>query len=272
MEDQVTMPEESMTTSTDDNELSIDEVNQTEDTTETTAETAEPTTEEHAQAAPADTPFMSIKYDGETENLSQEQAVELAQKGRNYDRIKQRYDALQSRQNITDMIEQQARNAGIPTEEYVNRLSEFQKQASIQKIANEYKAKNPDADDSVVNDYANQVYENQQFQAQAQAVHMSQQNDAQLKQRVQGEITEFMTRHPEVKIDETFPDEIIENVKTAHMPLEQAYLAYQNNQLKQRIASMQTNNKNTAKAVGSVTANSGDTGKNDPFLEGLFGK
>ena len=63
-------------TSSDD--FSIDEI--AEETTE-----AEDTTEESTTTA--EEPFMSIRYNGADENLTREQAIELAQKGKNYDKI-----------------------------------------------------------------------------------------------------------------------------------------------------------------------------------------
>ena len=72
---------EESTASTDD--FSIDEAG-TEQASEEPAEEAasEPTAE----------PFLRIRYNGADEDLTAEQAKELAEKGRNYDKVKAQRD------------------------------------------------------------------------------------------------------------------------------------------------------------------------------------
>lgn len=269
-ENEVTTPTSEDSSTSDD--LSIDEVSTTEETapedSKETSETPETTEAKPATAnqQPAE-PFVTVKYNGAEKGLSREDAIALAQKGMNYDKIQQRLQAVEQAERV---FEEQAKNAGLSVQEYAERLNQFQEQSSINSIAQQFMAENPDVSEEAANAYAKQVYENNKLKNQRQEQEQAVQSQQTLQSRVQGDIQTFMQAFPDVKIDNTFPVEVIDDVRNG-TPLMQAYLAYQNKQMKAQLAALQTNKKNASKSVGSVADNTGDA-KGDAFLEGLLEK
>ena len=62
-------------------------------------------------------PFLKIKYDKEEIGLTQEEAKELAEKGKNYDRLRDRYNSL------NDPIEKLARMYDMDVPTFINSLN-----------------------------------------------------------------------------------------------------------------------------------------------------
>ena len=124
--------------STDDSTDENTEEN-TEETEETHEDEADSTQSEEAKD------FLNIRYNGEDKALTQDEAIMLAQKGMNYDKIKGKLDALEN--GALKSISAIAERAGMTIDEYAERLNDFQEQSEITQIANEYQKKHPDVDD-----------------------------------------------------------------------------------------------------------------------------
>jgi len=249
--------------SIDDDSFEIEEANESYEPEEEeveSAESTEPTTE-------TDDFELDIRYNGQNQKLTREEATTLAQKGMNYDKI---YNQLQSALNnpVLKVIEDNARKAGLSVEDYTNRMAQFQDTMSINQIASNFKKENPDVSDAVANQYAREVYKNQQAeQARRDADKAKADADAE-NNRLYAEVQAFNQRFPDVDI-EHLPNDVIDDIN-AGVPLMEAYLLYENQQLRNRVANNETNAKNKANAVGKVSANVSDDGV-DPFVQGLLG-
>ena len=68
--------------------------------------------QETKEEMPENKPILAVKYDGVEKQLTEAEARELAQKGMNYDRIKQRYDELANSEELT-LLDQLAKEAGV---------------------------------------------------------------------------------------------------------------------------------------------------------------
>lgn len=255
------MSEEMTNQSIDDDSFEIEEANESYEEVEEQAESSDTTTET------VDDFELDIRYNGQNQKLTREEATTLAQKGMNYDKI---YNQLQSALNnpALKVIESNAKKAGLSVDDYVNRMAQFQDTMSINQIASNFKKENPDVSDAVANQYAREVYKNQQAeQARRDADKAKADADAE-NNRLYAEVQAFNQRFPDVDI-EHLPNDVIDDIN-AGVPLMEAYLLYENQQLRNRVANNETNARNKANSVGKVSANV-DSDAVDPFVQGLLG-
>lgn len=228
-------------------------------------EVNESTEEENSNDTPES--FLDIKYNGENKSLTREEAVTLAQKGMNYDKIAGRLNELQN-SPVMQSLNNLASRAGMTVEEYTDRLQEFQQQAAINDIATDYKARYPDATDDMANEYAEQAYNNQLYQQQANEARKSQAEREAENNRYIQEVMKFQERYPDVKVED-LDNSVIDDIN-AGTPLETAYDRFLIRQLQARVTNNEVNDKNKANATGKLSANhAGADG--DPFVQGLLG-
>lgn len=248
---------------TEDDSFELEEVNESPD--EETVE--EPASEETEPTQETDDNFLQIRYNGQDQFLTREQATTLAQKGMNYDKISQKLqEALDN--PALKVIESNARKANMSVSDYVNRMAQFQDTLNIQQIANDFKAQNPDVSDAVAKQYANEVYKNQLAQmAKEQADREAQASQAEQDALVK-EVKAFQSRFPDVDI-QNLPNEVVDDINDG-TPLMEAWLSYENRQLRNRLTNSNTNAKNKAQAVGNVAENTSANTGTDPFLQGLL--
>lgn len=260
------MAEEMINQSTSETEEtgSLDNMFVDESDTSETEETTEESSNEQSEQEEAQD-FLNIRYNGEDKSLTHDQAVMLAQKGMNYDKVKGNYDALSQQIGGIRTI---AERAGMTLDEYVQRLNDFQEQSEITEIANEYQQKHPDVDDEAAAEYANAVYQNKR---EAQAKKNAQ--DAKNREKQENEyyrhqVEQLFNYNPNIEIDK-LDVEVIDDINAGLSPLE-AYLRWENKSLKNKVTNNAINSKNK-KNANSLNANSSSAG-GDPFLEGLLGK
>lgn len=248
------------------NDFAIEELNDTSESSEETADTSSTESSETTDTTPED--FLNIRYNGADKALTKEEAVTLAQKGMNYDKV---YGKLQDLENspIIKTFKEQADRAGLSLEDYANRLADFQKESSIQSIANDFMAKYPDSTDEIAKQYAEKAYESQVAKKEAEERHKAEQDEKAQNDKLVQEVQEFTERFPDVDVN-SLPNSVIEDINNG-MPLMQAYLLYENHELKTRASNKETEAKNNSSSVGSLKDNNGNA-KHDGFLTGLLGK
>lgn len=247
-----------------DDDFAVDEINST-DGEEHETETVEETTE----TKPKDDWRLDIKYNGATESLTKEQAIEYAQKGRNYDKMMDRLTALQN-DPTRRVFEEQARRAGLSLEDYANRLQRFQTESEITRIANKFKEQNPDASDAAASQYARAEYQNQLNARAQQEAAQRQQMDAVRQQRAREQVEAFLNTYPDIDI-RSLPQEVVDDININGESLLSAYRAFENKRLRTELEAARTNRANKAKATGGLSDNAGGDDGGDPFLSGLLG-
>ena len=246
----------------EDDSFEIEEVNESPD-----EETVEETEVEETEPTEETDNFLQIRYNGQDQTLTREQATTLAQKGMNYDKINQKLQEALDNPTLK-IIESNAKKANMSVSDYVNRMAQFQDTLNIQQIANDFKAQNPDVSDAVAKQYANEVYKNRlsdmaKEQAEKEAQASKAEQDALVK-----EVQAFQSRFPDVDI-QNLPNEVVDDINDG-TPLMEAWLTYENRQLRNRLTNSNTNAKNKASAVGDVSANTGKSAGTDPFIQGLL--
>lgn len=260
------MPEEMTNQSFDDDSFEIEEINDSSDESEEVeSETSE--NEDTTTTTETDDFALDIRYNGQNQTLNREQATTLAQKGMNYDKINER---LQQALNnpVLKVLESNAKKAGMSVEDYANRMAQFQDTMNIQQIAKEFKSQHQDASDEVANAYAKEVYKNRLADIAKQDAEAAKASEQAEQNKLIAEVQAFTQRFPDVDI-EKLPADVIDDIN-AGTPLMEAYLSYENQQLRNRLSNHDTNEKNKNNSVGKVSDNSGSN-KTDPFLEGLLG-
>lgn len=235
----------------------------------TQSEPAGSNTGEPSEDKSAEQPFLDIKYNGAEEHLTKEQAITLAQKGRNYDKIMDKYNQLANSPALK-IISEQAKRANMSVDDYVSRLEEFQRRADQNKIAQQFREQHPDAEDDVVDAYAEQAYQNQIAQEKAQEVKAQEDYQANLQERAKQMLDDFIAEYPDVDVTQ-LPEEVKNDIDNNGMSLLDAYRAYDLKLTKQALADERQNKANRSASTGTLSDNKGSVESNDAFLQGLLG-
>ena len=186
----------------------------------------------------------------------------------NYDKINEK---LQQALNnpVLKVLEQNAAKAGMSVEDYANRMAQFQDTLNIQQIAKEFKAQNPDVSDEVASKYANEVYKNRLADIARKDAEKARQAEQAEQDQLIAEVQVFRGRFPDVDI-ENLPNEVVDDINSG-TPLLEAWLSYENAQLRNRLANSETNAKNKRTSAGSLSENTGGKSDSDAFIQGLLG-
>lgn len=124
----------------DDTDLTVNE----DDTNQVETEDA---------AKQPETDFLKIKFNHEEFGLSKEQAIELAQKGKNYDALNEKYNRLANDPNLIE-LNRLANANGMSVNDYLKGLSDIQKKADLDNEINALKAQYPNADEALLTELA----------------------------------------------------------------------------------------------------------------------
>lgn len=93
-------------------------------------------------------PFLEVKYNKEAKHLTREEAIELSQKGLNYDKLHEKHNALNTR------LEAIAKANGLDIESFLNSLDEMQREVSINNKVQELKQQYPNSDEQLLKELA----------------------------------------------------------------------------------------------------------------------
>lgn len=249
---------------TDSDDLIFEELNQSDDDNSEETEIQEETIEENTKAQQG----LKVKYNGMEKELSYDDAIVYAQKGMNYDKLQSRYEALKNAPEI-QIINRQANDMGMSTQEYLNYLDSFQMKSLENKALQQLQQLYPSENTELLQQLAkNQVDEyvrgkrEQEIQRQQQ---LAQEEDEHLTTQVE----RFMDAYPDVNM-EKLPSEVIQSISQGEDILS-AYSRYENKLLRDRLNALEVNSKNRNKAVGTLTQNNSNENETDPFLQGLLG-
>jgi hypothetical protein len=205
---------------------------------------AEPTPTESPAPEPLEPPepFLKIKHLDKEYDLTLDDAKTYAQKGFDYDRIREKYD---SSKPVLSFVEELAKDAGYQdVNQYLEAAREWKRQQQLEELTS----------NNIPEDIAKEIIENRQFREQYKI------KEAQIKEqeRQTKEYDLFLKSYPDVKADQ-IPEEVW-NEFTSGKSLVDAYAKYENNLLKQELAkyreteaAKQKNAENSQASTGSVT-------------------
>lgn len=247
------------------------------------AENAEAAETKEQNQQPSDDSF-EIKYMGETKRIGREEMIALAQKGMDYDRIREERDKMSPEldglrsdktklteyegflaklaesvgMDIPAMIEStqakmlvadEAKKGNTITEDFALQRIRFEREkANFEKQKTKSESAKPKADG----------------QAETESGKQTAAEDA-AKARRDDEAKAFLKEYPDVN-PKTIPKEVI-NKWMAGEPLIHAYMAYENKKLKADLAAMEQNMKNSGRSTGSVKS-AGAGRATDPVFAG----
>jgi len=188
-------------------------------------------------------PFIKIKYNKEEVALDREKAIELAQKGMNYDKI---YEKLQQLENDPRLsfVEQQAQRYGMTAEQYLEAVREAEEQEQLNELIQQ----------NIPEEIAKEIMENRKFREQWEQERRAREQEEQR----QADYQAFLETFPDVK-PEDIPQSVWEEVKQGKS-LVDAYTRYENQLLRQQLEGLQgkkevekKNEENKQATTGSVT-------------------
>lgn len=230
---------QSQETSQEQTQENTQEVMQGAESTEQTMAKGTESTQEQQ------TPFLSVKYNKEEKHLTKEEAVELAQKGMNYDKILQKYQELSNNPGLA-YLNRLAEANGVTVEQLVDYWQQQEEQERLNELIQ----------NNIPEDVAMEILESRKFRQQWE----HERRAIQAKHRRDQELVEFAKAFPHwAKEPESVPPEIWQAYDRG-IPLMEAAREYrlrqleeENAKLKQGLQVNTANAENAAKSTGSVT-------------------
>lgn len=221
----------------------------TEETTEEASEeTTETTAEESVEEPKAES--FPLKYMKEERSYTRDETIALAQKGLDYDRIRQERDTLKPQiakyQDMESFLNELAKDSGVT----VDKLME---DVRTQRLIERERAAG-----NVITDTAARA------QVQADKLHTEPKEEPveEHKDEPAPDVLAFCRAYPDVQAKD-IPQSVWEEVRGG-VDLVSAYTRYENKQLKTQLEAMKTNEKNKKRTAGSMQS-SGGTVKKDMF-------
>lgn len=244
------------------NQLAEDESNEdeTQQQQPEDTETQKPETNAENQKKP----ILTVKHLGVEKELSEEEARALAQKGMDYDHLRQQYDGLKNSEELT-MLDQMAAEMGMDRASYIKALSQFNQNQATAQYVEELKKQYPNTEEAVLQELAKtQLTQRQEQEKQAKLTQQQQAEKAQ-KEAFAAQYQAFVSEYPDV--DPTkLPDDVMQSMAAGETMLS-AYRAYELKKLKADYAALIKNKDNSQKALGNVKGKPQDD--EDAFLLGF---
>lgn len=208
-----------------------------------------------------------VKYNGESVKVdSIDDLITNFQKGLNYDKKNEQYEALQN-SKVEQYVSKKAKELGLTVDEYIEQVEEYEKE---QEKAREEERLEEMINNGVPEDVAREVIATSQLRKQLQAKEneLKEREEAQnAKHKEEQEYADFIAAFPDVKAED-IPKEVYEAAQ--HSNLTAAYKDWLIKDLQTKLSIQQTNSKNAKSSIGSVTE-SGPTKKNEPIDDFLAG-
>lgn len=187
-------------------------------------------------------PFLEIVYNGKTYNLTKEDAVNLAQKGMNYDKVAEKCEKLSEEakdlKEKNDKITKLAENLRLSPDDLINGLCEEQERENISQYSK---------DNNIPFEYAKKLKE---MELQIKSLQKEKEELIPIKRRNE-EIKEFKKIYPDVD-ERNLDPEILKEWEETKRPLKDIYneITLRNILNKKNIEKANEENKNASS--GSV--------------------
>lgn len=214
---------------------------------------------------------ITVKYNGETRELTVEEAVTLAQKGLDYDKVRGERDELRNGR-ANRIIGEYARENSMSVEQYLQFLEDGQKTKMLNREMDALSAKHPDAPEAVLREMAEMRIAAREKDAAAEAAEKKNREDSERQKPWADLLREF----PEIRKAEDLPEDVLADIQSGLTPVD-AMRRHQIKEkdreiteLKAKLEAKEKNQTNKKRAIGSA-ASDAKTGEKDAFLMGLDG-
>lgn len=255
------------------------EAEESEDYDEADQPEAEESTQEQGEAQTEDTQLFKVKHLGQEIELTMEQMIENAQKGLDYDRIRQDRDTLKSSRKI-QLLEDLARDSGYEdVDAFVENFYENIEESRVIERAEQLSAERG-IDFETATEIAKMERENEKLKKTMQDAEKVKTRNADQQKQAVNDFNALFAKFPEIKQQYTSYDKLPESFRQKVAQGEQPLLAWNNYllelkdmELKQKekeLEIVKNNQKNKKRSVGSAKG-AGQAKETDDFLKGLFG-
>ena len=248
------------------------------------SENAEDAEAKEQNQQPANDDSFELKYMGETKRIGREEMIALAQKGMDYDRIREERDKMSPeldglRSDKTKLTEYEGFLAKLAESVGMDIPAMIESTQAKMLVADEAKKGNTITEDFALQrirferekaDFEKQKgrkdSDKPKEDGQAKAESGKQTPEEEIaKARRDDEAKAFLKEYPEVD-PKTIPKEVM-NKWMGGTPLINAYMVYENKKLKADLAAMEQNMKNSGRSTGSVKS-AGAGRATDPVFAG----
>lgn len=206
--------------------------------------------------------FLTIRYNKQDRRLSKKEAVELAQKGANYDHVKAELDSYRTGP-IGQAMKAYADQAGMSVEQYAEMMAKQAEAAAEKKAIEELQEKYPDAPDELLKEYARLQRETTKTQAKSAE-----------ESKLQREWADALAEYPDIKPD-AIPQDVHDAVAEGKSPIE-ALRMHELTALRAKVAELtaaketkRQQEDNRARSIGSAAGVSSGGDEQDDFLAGM---
>lgn len=257
------------------------EAEESEDDDEADQPESEESTQEQgkAQEKTEDTQLFKVKHLGQEIELTMEQMIENAQKGLDYDRIRQDRDTLKSSRKM-QLLEDLARDSGYDdVDVFVENFYENLEESRVIERAEQLSAERG-IDFETAAEIAKMERENEKLKKTMQEAEKVKAKSADRQKQAVNDFNALFSKFPEIKEQYTSFDKLPESFRQKITQGEQPLLAWNNYllelkdmELKQKEKELETvknNQKNKKRSTGSAKG-AGQAKETDDFLKGLFG-
>lgn len=257
------------------------EAEESEDDDEADQPESEESTQEQgeAQEKTEDAQLFKVKHLGQEIELTMEQMIENAQKGLDYDRIRQDRDTLKSSRKM-QLLEDLARDSGYDdVDAFVENFYENLEESRVIERAEQLSAERG-IDFETAAEIAKMERENEKLKKTMQEAEKVKAKSADRQKQAVNDFNALFSKFPEIKEQYASFDKLPESFRQKVAQGEQPLLAWNNYllelkdmELKQKEKELETvknNQKNKKRSVGSAKG-AGQAKETDDFLKGLFG-
>lgn len=258
-----------------------EETEESEDDDEADQPESEESTQEQgeAQEKTKDTQLFKVKHLGQEIELTMEQMIENAQKGLDYDRIRQDRDTLKSSRKL-QLLEDLAKDSGYEdVDAFVENFYENLEESRVIERAEQLSAERG-IDFETAAEIAKMERENEKLKKTMQEAEKVKAKSADQQKQAVNDFNALFSKFPEIKEQYTSFDKLPESFRQKVAQGEQPLLAWNNYllelkdmELKQKEKELETvknNQKNKKRSTGSAKG-AGQAKETDDFLKGLFG-
>lgn len=267
-------PEEDLLTETDD--LDNDEDLEVEyddgegapaDTKPTETQPQNEPTQDPTQRPEAET--FTLKYKGQENNYTREQLLELASKGLDYDGLRADRDRLRDNHPALAILDRYAKQNGMTREQYMEFAQQKADEAEAAPVIRQL------MDSGVPEAAAKELALRRLQESRGQETQRRQEQEAQEKQTREQQAEAQKQADYKALIDyakqngvdlQQLPQEVLVNIAQKGMKPLEAYLQYENAQLRLKNSQLEQNQKNQQKNLGRIQDNKPQKIK-DPFDE-----
>ena len=177
----------------EDTDIPTEEVSEDKPDEEPVQKEAEPEEKKEAEA-----PFLTVKFNKEARDLTHDEAVELAQKGLNYDTVYERYNALKQYEGIGGEITKLAEANGMSVKDYLDNLRQVQEAFELNKEVENLKKTYGDADETLVNELAKYHINERRSSNEKAAEQQVESEKSSQRAEIERQVNKFQQRYPDV--------------------------------------------------------------------------